>query len=631
MNILLIDPMPALDEALRAAGHEVRTLRLGPGVFHLPGLLHHMDFSPELVLQQECLGLRRYFGGLDTLNCPTLFWAVDSHLNMFWQQWYALLFDAVLTPHVSLFKALPEERIPRVLQRFSQMGQRRQWVPHEKRGHGLSLCARMDQHRPVRGWLVDLLKPEGLHAVDGLSMDEMMGLYDDSRIVPNESIANEVNFRLMEAASSGCLVLSPDVGEDQDELLLPGKEFLVYHDGLELLEQTAWAKKRPQTVEAMGRAAMARIQAEHLPEHRADTVVRLAKGLSQNRLTGRAASLAFWITLALQIRNKRMEMDPHEHVRQGRHLLDSLPPWRELPLSLRPFVSQTITQSLCLLAEKPGDMGESGLRGASELLPGGGVTWPVDQAFSLCRDILMESEQGTTSGLLSSEKGSFDTGQEAGFPAHAATGESCGEALSRYACPHPACTLELASAASAFALRQGLFSMAQAFWVCHAGRDGKMPPRDIASLCLRWATAWEQRGGLYAGGTTFVPEKGFLPECAVHYLTFAHTLDPGAAQVLSRQCATLLAGRRNLLSLYIGYLADNCLLDQDNWRLQLDYGLACLDGCRVEAGLFEVAEAYGKADKEGKSRLFRTRLAAKSGGERVWKAVRSGLGKKEEN
>lgn len=653
MNVLLIDPMPDLEQALRATGHDVRTLRLGPGVFHLPGILRHMDFSPDIVFQQECLGLRSFFGGLESLNCPTLFWAIDTHLNMFWQQWYALLFDAVLTPHISLFKALPSERHPRVLERFSQMGQRRQWVPHERRGHGLSLCARLDRHRPVRNWLVELLKPQGLHVVDGLSMEEMMRLYDDSRLVPNESIANEVNFRLMEGASSGCLVLSPDVGEDQNELLRPDKEFLIYHDGLELLEQIAWAKKRPDAVEAMGRAAMLRIQAEHLPEHRAATVLRLASSIAQNRLTGHAASLAFWISMALQIRNHRMDLDPHDHARQGLRQVSSLPAWRDLPLPLRPFVSQTLAQSLCLLAEKPDESGASQPAAEQYLLSGGGVAWPVDSALSLCRNLLAEAERagqenadeivGTHSRerLMATEADRGQpssvpedkrvvevagSGQNDGPPAMPGEGAACSSgALASYACPHPACTLELASVASAFALRQGNFSLALAFWLRYAGTDGKALPRDIVSLCLRWASIWERRGWLYTSGSSFVPEKGFLPESAVQYLTFAQALAPESDRIVSRQCAVLLTGRRDLLSLHIGYLADICLTEPANWRAQLDYGLVCLQACRVEAGLFEVADAWAKAAREGKARLFKGRLAASSSGERVWEAVRTRL------
>ncbi len=594
MRILLADPTPVLEQAFVAAGHEVRVLRPGPGVFHLPGVLRSMDFSPDLFLQQENLGTRVYFGGLESLDCPTLFWAIDSHLNMFWQQWYALLFDAVLTPHLSLFEALPEVRRPKRLHRFSWPGQRREWIPHDQRGRAMSLCARLDRHRPVRVWLADLLRPRGLHVTEGLDMVGMMRLYDDSRVVPNECIANEVNFRLLEGASSGCLVLSPDVGEDQNALLAPDKEFLIYRDGLELLDQTAWAQKRPEAAEAMGRAAMRRVQAEHLPEHRAATVLELAVGLTRNRLTGRAAGLVFWMTLALQIRDRRMDLDPHNHAREGLRLVRDLPPWPELPKPLRPLVSHALAQILGLFAENPGALAEVNLP------PGSGVPWPVDEALVFCRDLLADSERAGASFVVSGVvPGAVSSAAPAAGASPAAAAESAFGDV-----PHPARTLELASAASAFALRQGLFSMALAFWMGYAGREDKSLPRDAATLCLRWASAWERRGVVLASGFGFVAEKGFLPESALHWLMFAQILAPGENRALARRSAELLAGRRGLLALRIGYLADYCLAEPDNWRAQLEYGLACLQACRVEAGLFEVEEARQKAAKEGKDRLF---------------------------
>ena len=92
----------------------------------------------------------------------------------------------------------------------------------------------------------------------------MLKLYDNTRILPNESLCAEVNFRLVEDASCGCCLLTPDIGEDQDALLEPGKKCLIYANGLELLEQIDLPAARPEQAEAIGYAAWRRIQAEHL-------------------------------------------------------------------------------------------------------------------------------------------------------------------------------------------------------------------------------------------------------------------------------------------------------------------------------------------------------------------------------
>lgn len=74
-------------------------------------------------------------------------------------------------------------------------------------------------------------------------------------MVPNESIAFEVNYRLTESASAGACVLTTPVGEDQNRLYTPDREILIYEQSLELLEKTAFLRRRPDIAEKIGRAA----------------------------------------------------------------------------------------------------------------------------------------------------------------------------------------------------------------------------------------------------------------------------------------------------------------------------------------------------------------------------------------
>ncbi|MDL2216819.1 glycosyltransferase, partial [Desulfovibrio sp. OttesenSCG-928-M14] len=272
--ILLVNAPAPLEAAFREQGRQVTNFALKGGRYSMHSLLEGQ--SPGLFMQAESLGTRVFITGLEHSPCPTLFWAIDSHLNLFWQRWYSMLFDLVLTPHPSLFQPLPQSCRPKDVRLMAWFGQKRSWTPHRQRAHALAFCGRLTEHRPIRSLLVELLEPEGLHLEKDISFEAMMSMYDQSRVAPNEAIAMESNFRLLEAASSGCLLLSQDVGDDQNCLLQPGKEFLIYHDGLELLDQVRWAASRPEAAEAMGLAAMRRIQAEHLPRHRARMILDLA-------------------------------------------------------------------------------------------------------------------------------------------------------------------------------------------------------------------------------------------------------------------------------------------------------------------------------------------------------------------
>ncbi|MDR2054457.1 MAG: glycosyltransferase [Desulfovibrio sp.] len=561
MNILLIDVSPPIAQALIGMGHTIEEIRPPRGIVFLPPLLKRLSaraFVPDILAQQESLGPRLYLAGLDEVPCPSLFFAVDSHLNLFWQQWYSLLFDAVLTPHVSLFADLPKERRPPAVSRFAWFGQARQWRPHEKRGRFMSLCARRTEHRPLREWFVELLSRRGLECVEGLNHSDMMLLYDDSRLVPNECIAWESNFRLLEAASSGCCVLSPDVGEDQNALLDPGREVLVWQDGFELLDRAAWAKKRPARAEEIGRAAFARVNACHLPAHRARSLLDAARGLSRNRLEGPPARLAFWLTVAKQLRNGVLAVNAREHAAAGVRFLEDLPAWEHLPEHVRPVVSHSLAQCVILLALSPGS---------------------ADEALRLCRCLAAaEVHRGG-----------------------------------------PAATLEVASAAGALALREGDYPLARFFRMlwregsrARAAGPGdkrlKMPESPV-EMCCRWAAALHGHGRIAQTGFAFRSEEGALPECSLEFLQFARRFiseGPDGNTARKRLCNM----ERDMteapvhLSRRLNALDALTRLEPENWRVGLAYGAACIKACLVEEGVCVIADARRKALAAGQERRF---------------------------
>jgi len=174
----------------------------------------------------------------------------------------------------------------------------------------LAFVGRLSGDRGPRANMLRILASRGLEAQDGLLPKAMLDLYDDTRILPNESLCTEVNFRLMEGASCGCCLLTPDVGEDQNTLFEPGKECLIYTDGLELLERVDQLVAKPEQAEAIGHAAWRRIQAEHLPEHRAAAILREAKKHSSHAAQGEKAALHLLMTIIQLTRAGIFTEDP---------------------------------------------------------------------------------------------------------------------------------------------------------------------------------------------------------------------------------------------------------------------------------------------------------------------------------
>lgn len=573
MNILLVDMHKGIEQSLINLGHTVQAVRIGGGLVSLPGLLKKTGFSPDLVVQMEFLGPKTYFLGLETLDCPTVFWALDSHLGLYWHKWYARLFDHVLTPHMTLFDSLPPALKPKHVSRFAWPGQARGFVPHGERRRFLGLCARVDKNREIRAWLVGLLSGAGLALTDGLSFAEMMAFYDETRVVPNECIANEVNWRLMEGASAGALVVSPDVGEDQNALLQPGTEFMIYRDGLELLDIITWAKIRPAQAEAVGFAAAQRIQAEHLPEHRAHALVQLADSLKAQaggRLSGLHASMALWLTLAMQLRSGLLStVSADAHASQGLELLRRAEKEFSDSAESQSLCAHVAAQCLCLWGEQgPGSL---------------------PKALELARELGKRHQLG----------GHFGPDAAKGT---APVNSSGHEAL---------------GIASALLLRLGEFSAARALWLAAGAQVHSPLPEKPAGLAMAWASGQQIPFALGFGKSI---AQGALPETALGWLYFGRQLEPGSS-FLDGPVENVLGNNKALLLPYVEELRSRHAGNSENWRLGLKYGLACLAALLVDEGLRVLAKARKAAAEQGREKQFLSRLNGMSPVARDWEDI----------
>lgn len=295
--------------AFEELGHEVLVLRPRelPNIVDIKQELERRSFVPDLLFQAESLGRRIFYQGLEKLDCPKIFWAIDTHLNFFWHEHYMRCFDAVATPHVSLLEHLP--KMSSCVVRLPWYGQARPWKPHSQRKHDVAFVGRITEHRPLRQWLVGFLETHcNAKIAQDISFMDMLRVYEDTRLAPNESITCEVNFRLLEAASCGCMVCSQNVGTDQDAVFEPGKEIKTYDNVLELREQLDYFRNRPDEAEALAHNAWERVQKEHLPRHRAQALLECAAGLSSDTQDSSRTCLHFWLAVWQFYRANRLEI-----------------------------------------------------------------------------------------------------------------------------------------------------------------------------------------------------------------------------------------------------------------------------------------------------------------------------------
>ncbi len=283
-KLFLINCTPSLVKAFVEMGFEVDQVYVQEGTLDLPAMLNARQFDPDLILQQESLGRRLFLNGLHKLNCVKIFWSIDTHMNFFWHRYYADLFDCLLTTqkkYIPELRKLCETRVEWLpwLGNLSGVGIAGGGIiPHSRREHDLSFVGRVSSHRRSRLWFVDFLKSHyNLNFEDNLNYQQMMELYRNTRIAPNEALFGEVNFRLFEAASCGCAVVTPDVGGGLGELFEIGKEIAVYNDVLELKDIIDRFEKDPSLSGSFGMAAYARVLKDHRPDSRAAVVRDIAQ------------------------------------------------------------------------------------------------------------------------------------------------------------------------------------------------------------------------------------------------------------------------------------------------------------------------------------------------------------------
>jgi hypothetical protein len=387
--------------------------------------------------------------------------------------------------------------------------------------------------------------------------------------VPNESICREVNFRLFEGASCGCLVLGQNVGEDQNVCFTPGREVVLYEHGLDLLEKAAFYRKNRPAAEKIARAAWLRVQAEHLPAHRVGELLALAEKCSVGgagaggRAGGEEADKYYY--LALQ------QLSEH-----GSHDLN--PKW--------------LLSRFLELAED-GEVAAAELRALTRM----GSDY-IRQGLDLCAKILREALYVSS--------------------------VSCNLAGSVF------CRLHGDARASSLFLErqervaQGENNTGGSSCAVECGQEA-----GLSGFYLAWASLLYKRKKLARPGCRFAPKEGLLPENALECLLLAQVEMESGAYVstenkfLMEQMHLVFSALPGYAHLDLGALAHLSLYGQDDWRLQAQFGLSALQCLKVESGLDELADALGKAEKQGEAPDFFRLLSGVPASESILQALKA--------
>jgi len=353
-----------LGPALRAVGHDVVDAFAAHGDLARAGepfdariLWDRLRPVPDVLLVADTLGPQALPYGLEDIPVPRIYYAVDVHVNWFWQRHYASLFDLVLVAQKDYVPLLGCEGVPA------------RWLPWGAddtafrnlgmhRVHDVVFVGVVDEHRRKRAAALALLARRvpvtllGSDAAARLGWDEMARVLNQARIVFNESFFGDVNFRVFEAMACGALLLTEDVGNGLMDLFTPDRDLVAYTPDtlVDATERLLADEPRRARIAAAGAAL---VHSQHTLTARmrtlagwvADGIPRHPTGASAARDWGLAAHLATLRGLVVPEPTRRLAAEClHRAVQQGESAA-------ALALAEMMVQAQRPTGALTLLAE----------------------------------------------------------------------------------------------------------------------------------------------------------------------------------------------------------------------------------------------------------------------------------------
>ncbi len=301
MNILLLGAS-VLAPGFKELGHGVVTCTTdGTGnidVQEFPtsieSVLRHLpqNWNPDCILLTDD-STYPMFWGLEEVELPLGWYAIDSHIHHGWHRAFAAIFDYIFVAqrdYVPNYECDPERQSVKWLPLCTFPFTRTE-APFPN-SYDLSFVGKLDSpFNPDRRVFIDAVQAQyPLHVASG----EFVSIFTKSKIVLNQCAGNDVNFRTFEAMACGSLLLMEHVGNGLLELFQDGVHLVLYEKGNvnQVVDLARYYSQHDKEREAIALAGQKEVREKHTYLHRAQTILSdfLAEN-SQEKIQQRKAKL----------------------------------------------------------------------------------------------------------------------------------------------------------------------------------------------------------------------------------------------------------------------------------------------------------------------------------------------------
>ncbi|TES93346.1 MAG: glycosyltransferase [Candidatus Cloacimonadota bacterium] len=288
--------------ALKKTEHEV--VCFGPYWFkgkncpqELSSILSSIKMKPEMILIVETQTGKPLYTvlGLDEVNIPKVFWAIDNHLNFRWHKEYSYIFDKTYFAQKTVIDHTKRYGVEGI-----------DWLPlacDPEIHTDLSLNRDIDigfvgkigkRRKEIFGLLRESLEGVKFGIYKGVFGREMAKIYSRSKIIINPSIRKDINMRTFEATACGALLLNEDI-KGLKELFKIGEEIDTYLDVDSLIEKIRFYLKNDSIREMIAQQGKRRSLKNHTYEKRLSHI--LAERISKPLRKKERIFLSYGVTL----------------------------------------------------------------------------------------------------------------------------------------------------------------------------------------------------------------------------------------------------------------------------------------------------------------------------------------------
>lgn len=246
------------------------------GAVDVSNLCIEHNISPHLVMFVEGGSMRVLPVNLEKLNCISVWYGIDTHMDYEKHLNISRLFDVTFVAQKEYVEKLRADGIKQV-----------HWLPlafptellpqtHFKRDIDISYVGSNNVNmNPHRHNLLKALTENFRSTQFGLASPKQMGeIYTRSKIVFNKSVKNDINMRFFEAMGCGAvLITDPIINNGLEDLFEENKHYISYRTDDELVPKIQALLSNTDLLALVSQNAQTLILEKHTYLNRARTIV----------------------------------------------------------------------------------------------------------------------------------------------------------------------------------------------------------------------------------------------------------------------------------------------------------------------------------------------------------------------